>query len=97
MKKLIRGCVLMSILAALGWCYRGPLVRMKPAYGSARLYAVLPDLPCLWFPDIRAVIKTAFTPFNPLGSGVLTSLAAVLLLVTMGRIIGATGILVGIF
>lgn len=40
--------------------------------------------------------ETAFTPFQSLGGGALIGLAAVLLMGTMGRIMGATGILAGL-
>lgn len=42
------------------------------------------------------MIETAFTPFQSLAGGVLIGLAAVMLMATMGRIMGATGILAGI-
>lgn len=42
------------------------------------------------------MIETAFTPYQSLGGGVLIGLASVLLMATMGRIMGATGILAGI-
>ena len=42
------------------------------------------------------MIETAFTPFQSLGGGALIGLAAVLLMGTMGRILGATGILAGL-
>lgn len=42
------------------------------------------------------MIETAFTPFQSLGGGALIGLAAVLLMGTMGRIMGATGILAGL-
>lgn len=42
------------------------------------------------------MIETAFTPFQSLGGGALIGLAAVLLMATMGRIMGATGILAGV-
>lgn len=42
------------------------------------------------------MIETAFTPFQSLGGGALIGLAAVLLMATMGRIMGATGILAGL-
>ncbi|MFK7746070.1 MAG: YeeE/YedE family protein [Roseobacter sp.] len=38
-------------------------------------------------------METAFTPFQSLGGGALIGLAAVLLMATLGRIMGATGIL----
>jgi uncharacterized membrane protein YedE/YeeE len=40
-------------------------------------------------------MDTAFTPFQSLGGGALIGLAAVLLMATLGRIMGATGILAG--
>ena len=43
------------------------------------------------------MIETAFTPWQSLGGGVLIGLAAVLLMLTLGRIMGATGILAGVF
>jgi hypothetical protein len=42
------------------------------------------------------MIETAFTPLQSLGGGALIGLAAVLLMATMGRIMGATGILAGL-
>jgi uncharacterized membrane protein YedE/YeeE len=42
------------------------------------------------------MIETAFTPFQSLGGGVLIGLAAVLLMATVGRVMGATGILAGV-
>jgi uncharacterized membrane protein YedE/YeeE len=42
------------------------------------------------------MIETAFTPFQSLAGGVLIGLAAVMLMGTMGRVMGATGILAGI-
>lgn len=42
------------------------------------------------------MIETAFTPFQSFGGGALIGLAAVLLMATMGRIMGATGILAGL-
>lgn len=42
------------------------------------------------------MIETAFTPFQSLGGGALIGLGAVLLMATMGRIMGATGILAGV-
>lgn len=42
------------------------------------------------------MIETAFTPFQSLGGGALIGLAAVLLMATLGRVMGATGILAGI-
>lgn len=43
------------------------------------------------------MIETAFTPFQSLGGGALIGLAAVLLMATVGRVMGATGILAGLF
>jgi len=42
------------------------------------------------------VIETAFTPLLSLGGGVLIGVASVLLMATLGRIFGATGILAGL-
>lgn len=42
------------------------------------------------------MIETAFTPFQSLGGGILIGLGAVILMATMGRVMGATGILAGI-
>lgn len=42
------------------------------------------------------MIETTFTPFQSFGGGTLIGLAAVLLMGTMGRIMGATGILAGL-
>lgn len=42
-------------------------------------------------------METAFTPFQSLGGGALIGLAAVLLMLALGRIMGATGILAGVF
>nr|WP_156815942.1 YeeE/YedE thiosulfate transporter family protein [Ahrensia kielensis] len=42
------------------------------------------------------MLETAFTPFYSLAGGALIGLAAVLLMLTTGRIMGATGILAGI-
>ncbi|MCV6585337.1 MAG: YeeE/YedE family protein [Marinibacterium sp.] len=41
-------------------------------------------------------METAFTPVASLGGGVLIGLAATLLMLTFGRIMGATGILAGV-
>ena len=41
--------------------------------------------------------ETVFTPWQSLGGGVLIGLASVLLMLAAGRIMGATGILAGIF
>jgi uncharacterized membrane protein YedE/YeeE len=43
------------------------------------------------------MIETAFTPWQSLGGGVLIGLSAVLLMLAAGRIMGATGVLAGIF
>lgn len=43
------------------------------------------------------MIETSFTPVQSLGGGALIGVAAVMLMATMGRIMGATGILAGIF
>jgi uncharacterized membrane protein YedE/YeeE len=40
-------------------------------------------------------METAFTPFQSLGGGALIGLAAVLLMATLGRVMGATGVLAG--
>lgn len=42
-------------------------------------------------------METAFTPWQSLGGGALIGLAAVLLMLTLGRVMGATGILSGLF
>ncbi len=42
------------------------------------------------------MMETAFTPFQSLGGGILIGAASVLLMATMGRIMGATGILAGV-
>lgn len=41
-------------------------------------------------------IETEFTPFASLGGGVLIGLGAVGLMLTLGRVMGATGILFGV-
>jgi len=41
-------------------------------------------------------METAFTPVEALAGGTLIGLAAVLLMLTLGRVMGATGILAGI-
>jgi uncharacterized membrane protein YedE/YeeE len=43
------------------------------------------------------MIETAFTPWQSLGGGVLIGLAAVFLMLVAGRVMGATGVLTGIF
>lgn len=42
------------------------------------------------------MVETAFTPFQSLAGGALIGLAAVLLMASLGRIMGATGILAGV-
>tara|TARA_R110002126_G_scaffold70082_3_gene176649 strand:+ start:91 stop:525 length:435 start_codon:yes stop_codon:yes gene_type:complete len=42
------------------------------------------------------MIETVFTPFQSLGGGALIGLASVLLMATLGRVMGATGILAGL-
>lgn len=42
------------------------------------------------------MIETVFTPLQSLGGGALIGLAAVMLMATMGRVMGATGILAGL-
>jgi uncharacterized membrane protein YedE/YeeE len=41
-------------------------------------------------------METVFTPLQSLGGGMLIGVAAVLLMATLGRIMGATGILAGV-
>jgi uncharacterized protein len=41
-------------------------------------------------------IETLFTPWQSLAGGVLIGLASVLLMLTLGRIMGATGVLAGV-
>jgi hypothetical protein len=48
-------------------------------------------------PGDDLMYETAFTPFASLGGGVLIGLAAVLLMLALGRVMGATGILAGLF
>lgn len=43
-----------------------------------------------------SMIETAFTPWQSLGGGVLIGIASVLLMLFLGRIMGATGILAGV-
>jgi len=43
------------------------------------------------------MIETVFTPWQSLGGGALIGLASVLLMLVAGRILGATGVLAGIF
>lgn len=42
------------------------------------------------------MIETAFTPFQSLAGGVLIGTAATLVMLTLGRVMGATGILAGL-
>lgn len=42
-------------------------------------------------------METTFTPLLSLSGGLLIGLASVLLMLTLGRIMGATGILIGVF
>lgn len=42
------------------------------------------------------MIETVFTPIQSLGGGALIGLASVLLMATLGRVMGATGILAGL-
>lgn len=42
------------------------------------------------------MMETTFTPLQSLGGGVLIGVAAVLMMLLMGRIMGATGILAGV-
>lgn len=42
-------------------------------------------------------METSFTPLLSLSGGMLIGLASVLLMLTLGRIMGATGILIGLF
>lgn len=41
-------------------------------------------------------METTFTPFASLGGGILIGLASVMLMATLGRIMGATGVLAGL-
>lgn len=43
------------------------------------------------------MIETAFTPFASLVGGVLIGVASTLLMLTLGRVMGATGVLAGLF
>ena len=43
------------------------------------------------------MFETAFTPLQSLGGGVLIGLSSVLLMLVAGRIMGATGVLAGVF
>lgn len=42
-------------------------------------------------------METVFTPWQSLGGGVLIGAASILLMATLGRIMGATGVLAGLF
>ena len=42
-------------------------------------------------------METIFTPWQSLGGGILIGAASILLMATLGRIMGATGILAGLF
>lgn len=42
------------------------------------------------------VIETIFTPWQSLAGGVLIGLASALLMLTLGRVMGATGVLAGV-
>ncbi len=43
------------------------------------------------------MIETAFTPWASLTGGVLIGIASTLLMLTLGRVLGATGVLAGLF
>jgi len=43
------------------------------------------------------MIETAFTPMASLAGGVLIGVASTLLMLTLGRVLGATGVLAGLF
>ena len=43
------------------------------------------------------MIETAFTPFASLAGGVLIGIASTLLMLSLGRVMGATGVLSGLF
>ena len=43
------------------------------------------------------MIETVFTPWQSLGGGILIGVASVLLMLVAGRVMGATGVLAGIF
>ncbi len=43
------------------------------------------------------MIETTFTPWASLGGGVLIGVASTLLMLMLGRVMGATGILAGVF
>jgi uncharacterized protein len=45
---------------------------------------------------IVTVIETVFTPWQSLGGGILIGITSVLLMLFLGRIMGATGILAGV-
>lgn len=42
-------------------------------------------------------METVFTPWQSLGGGMLIGAASILLMATLGRIMGATGVLAGLF
>jgi uncharacterized membrane protein YedE/YeeE len=43
------------------------------------------------------MIETAFTPIASLAGGVMIGIASTLLMLTLGRVMGATGVLAGLF
>lgn len=43
------------------------------------------------------ILETVFTPWQSLSGGILIGAASILLMATLGRIMGATGILAGLF
>ena len=43
------------------------------------------------------MIETVFTPWTSLSGGVLIGVASILLMLTLGRVMGATGVLAGLF
>lgn len=43
------------------------------------------------------MIETAFTPIASLSGGILIGIASTLLMLTLGRVMGATGVLAGLF
>ncbi|MGH1576262.1 YeeE/YedE family protein [Planktotalea sp.] len=45
---------------------------------------------------MERIMETTFTPYASLGGGVLIGLASVMLMATLGRIFGATGIMAGL-
>lgn len=56
----------------------------------------MPTVSHFWNQNLQALmIETVFTPYQSLGSGALIGLAAAMLMATMGRVMGATGILAG--